>query len=400
MDATLAEWLNIMGRWIHVIAGIMWVGNSMLFNWLDRSLIPPDDKDSRQIGKTWLLHGGGFYFVEKYTSDQTPPVLHWFKWQAYTTWVTGFILLVAVYYADGGAFLLPSGSDWAEGHALWLGLGMVFGGFAVYDLAWRTPLAKRHGTLFGILSLAVLFAAVYGIHQVFNGRSAYLHVGAMLGTFMAGNVFLHITPSQKKLIGQIEAGGGYNKEMSVRAKTRSIHNNYFTFPMIFTMISNHFAGLFGHELNWLILIIIMLAGALVRHFMNIRWQFVHWQAGIAGTLGTAGVVLAAILYPVAPTAAGGAGGMDAGERVFFAEARAIIHQHCLACHSQWPTDLVLSKATGGVHFDTPAEMQRYAERILVRAVETKTMPFAGMKEMPDADREALGRWIRQGAQLE
>jgi uncharacterized membrane protein len=131
--------------------------------------------------------------------------------------------------------------------------------------------------------------------------------------------------------------------------------------------------------------------------MNIRWQFVHWQAGIAGTLGTAGVVLAAILYPVAPTAAGGA---EAGERVFFAEARAIIHQHCLACHSQWPTDLVLSKATGGVHFDTPAEMQRYAERILVRAVETKTMPFAGMKEMPDADREALGRWIRQGAQLE
>jgi uncharacterized membrane protein len=398
IDPIVAEWLNILGRWIHVIAGIMWVGNSMLFNWLDRSLIPPDDKNSRQIGKTWLLHGGGFYHVEKYTSDQVPPVLHWFKWQAYTTWVTGFILLVAVYYADGGSFLIPAGSDWTPEQALGLGLAMVFGGFLVYDLAWRTPFAKNHGTLAGVFSLVVLFGVIYGIHQVFNGRSAYLHVGAMLGTFMAGNVFLHITPSQKKLIRQINEGGGYNYAMSVRAKTRSIHNNYFTFPMIFTMISNHFAGLFGHELNWLILIIIMLAGALVRHFMNIRWHFVHWRAGIGGTLGFAGVALMAILHPGAKVQA--SSDADLGEPVSFAEARAIINNNCLACHSAWPTDLVLSKATGGVHFDSPQEIQKYADRIYVRAVETKTMPFANMKEMSDEDRQALGRWIKQGARLE
>ncbi len=397
IDPIVAEWVNILGRWIHVIAGIMWVGNSMLFNWLDRSLIPPEEKESRQIGKTWLLHGGGFYFVEKYTSDQLPPVLHWFKWQAYTTWGTGFILLVAVYYADGGNFLLPPGSSWSPLGALHLGLAMVFGGFLVYDLVWRTKFANNHATLMGIISLAALFVCVYAIHQVFNGRSAYLHVGAMLGTFMAGNVFLHITPSQKKLVNQIVAGGGYNKDFSVRAKTRSIHNNYFTFPMIFTMISNHFAGLFGHELNWLILIVIMVAGALVRHFMNIRWHFTHWLAGIGGALGVAGVILAGILYR-APAAMPGA--EDWGEPVSFAEARAIINNHCLSCHSAWPTDLVLSKATGGVHFDSPAEIQQYAERIFVRAVETKTMPFANMKEMPDEEREALGRWIRQGAKLE
>jgi uncharacterized membrane protein len=399
LDAALAEWLNILGRWIHVIAGIMWVGNSMLFNWLDRSLIPPEDKGSNQIGKTWLLHGGGFYFVEKYTSDQVPPVLHWFKWQAYTTWVTGFILLVAVYYADGGSFLLPAGSGWADHQALWLGLGFVFGGFALYDAVWRLPVAKRNSTLFGALSLGVLFLAIYAIHQVFNGRSAYLHVGAMLGTCMAGNVFLHITPSQKKLIGQIEAGGGYNKEMSVRAKTRSIHNNYLTFPMIFTMISNHFAGLFGHEYNWLVLIVIMVAGALVRHFMNIRFHFKPWLAGIGGTLATAAMVLAVLLRPPAQAVAA-EGGEDLGIPVSFAEARIIINNNCLACHSAWPTDKVLSLATGGVHFDSPEEIRKYAERIYVRAVETRTMPFAGMKEMTEEDRQALGRWIKQGAKLE
>ena len=398
MDAVLAEWLNIVGRWIHVIAGIMWVGNSMLFNWLDRSLIPPEEKDSRVIGKTWLLHGGGFYFVEKYTSDKVPAVLHWFKWQAYTTWVTGFILLVAVYYADGGSFLIPAGSEWSARGALLLGLGMVFGGFLVYDLVWRLPFVKKHDLFFGAISLLVLFAATYAIHQVFTGRSAYLHVGAMLGTFMAGNVFLHITPSQKALIKKINEGGGYDKELSSRAKTRSIHNNYFTFPMIFTMISNHFAGLFGHSLNWLILIIIMVAGALVRHFMNIRWTFYHWQAGIGGTIGVAAVALMAILHPGVKSVA--PGGEDLGELVSFAEAREVVNNHCLSCHSAWPTDKVLSLATGGVHFDHPKEIQQYADRILVRAVETKTMPFANMKEMPDVDRELLGRWIRQGAKLE
>jgi len=307
-------------------------------------------------------------------------------------------LLIAVYYADGGNFLIPAGSGWTPRAALWLGLAMVFGGFVIYDLTWRTPFAKKHNGIFGVLSLLVLFVIVYAIHQVFTGRSAYLHVGAMLGTFMAGNVFLHITPSQKALVQQINAGGGYNKELSIRAKTRSIHNNYFTFPMIFTMISNHFAGLFGHSLNWLILIIIMIAGALVRHFMNIRWQFTHWPAGIGGTLGVAGIALAAILYqaPGAPSAGGG----DWGEPVTFAEARNVINNHCLSCHSAWPTDKVLSLATGGVHFDYPKEIQQYAERIFARAVETKTMPFANMKEMSDEDRALLGRWIRQGAKLE
>lgn len=399
IDPLLAEWLNIMGRWIHVIAGIMWVGNSMLFNWLDHSLIPPDEPDSRSLGKTWLFHGGGFYHVEKYTSDTLPPVLHWFKWQSYTTWITGFTLLMAVYYSDGGAFLLPSGSSWEPAEAARLGLAFVFGGFLVYDLFWRTPLAKRYGVLAGLLSLTVLFVAIYGLHQVFNGRAAYLHTGAMLGTFMAGNVFFHIIPSQRALVRQINAGGGYNKDLAVRAKTRSIHNNYFTFPLIFTMVSNHFAGLFGHSLNWLVLLVILLTGAVVRHFLNIRWTFTHWQAGIGGTLGTAAVLVAAILYPVKP-AAGVTGAGGAGELVPFGEVRALVNRRCLTCHSAWPTQPGMLATTKGVLYDHPEDIRRHAAKILQQAVETHTMPLGNLTGMTDEERAMLGRWIRQGAKLE
>jgi len=398
IDPLWAEWLNILGRWIHVIAGIMWVGNSMLFNWLDRSLITPDDPNSRSIGKTWLFHGGGFYAVEKYSSDTLPPVLHWFKWQSYTTWITGFILLVAVYYGDGGQFLLPAGSSLPPSHALVFGLLVVFGGFVLYDLFWRTPLAKRFGFLAGLISLGLLFWLTYELHQIFNGRSAYLHIGAMIGTCMAGNVFLHIIPSQKALINQINAGGGYNKDLSVRAKTRSIHNNYLTFPMIFTMISNHFAGLFGHELNWLILIVIMVAAALVRHFMNIRWTFKPWLAGIGGTLGVAAVVLGTILY--APGRAAATTPAELGEPVSFAEARAIVHKHCISCHSKWPTFPGMEAANKGVHYDYPDEIKRHAPKMYEQAVAAPIMPMGNMTGMTDAERETLGRWIKQGAKLE
>ncbi len=399
IDPWVAEWLNIVGRWIHVIAGIMWVGNSMLFNWLDRSLIPPQENDSRTIGRTWLLHGGGFYFVEKYTSNEVPSVLHWFKWQSYTTWITGFILLVAVYYHDGGSFLLPAGSDWPPAHALYLGLGMVFGGFLVYDLFWRTPFARHHGVVAGLVSLAILFWVTYAIHQVFTGRSAYLHVGAMLGTFMAGNVFFHIIPSQKALIRQIKEGGGYNKDLSWRAKSRSIHNNYFTFPMIFTMVSNHFAGLFGHQLNWLLLIIIMLAGALVRHFLNIRWQFPRWRMGIAGTLGAAALAITLIMYPAKSTGLV-AVSEDLGEPVSFGEARAIVNKHCISCHSAWPTIPGMLAANKGVHYDRPEEIQKHAPNMYKQAVEVPIMPMGNMTGMTETEREVLGRWIKQGAKLE
>ncbi|MCB1070154.1 MAG: urate hydroxylase PuuD [Kiritimatiellae bacterium] len=401
MYPVLMEWLNVFARWIHVIAGIMWVGNSMLFNWLDRNLLSGDSLEPNKFGHTWLLHSGGFYRVEKYISSELPPVLHWFKWQSYTTWLTGFLLLVVVYYSDGGSFLIPANhSVLTPGQALALGLAVVFGGFFVYDLVWRAPFVKKHDLIFGALSIAALFVGIYALHQVFTGRSAYLHVGAMLGTFMAGNVFFHIIPSQKQMTQAIAEGKGFDMDLSNRAKQRSIHNNYFTFPLIFTMISNHFGGLYGHEWNWLILIVLMVTSALVRHFLNIRFDFKHWRAGVGGTLAAAALVLMVILNPHGAGAQPAGVGEEGGAPVTFAEARAIIQQHCLSCHSKWPTDKVLSLATGGVHYDTPEEIVAMADRIYFRAVETKTMPFNNMGTITDEERETLGRWIKQGAKLE
>jgi len=399
MSPVLLEWLNVAARWVHVIAGIMWVGNSMLFNWLDRNLLSGKNLEANKFGRTWLLHSGAFYRVEKNISSDVPPVLHWFKWQSYTTWVTGFILLLVVYYADGGSFLIPANdSALTPGGALIFGLVLIFGGFFIYDLVWRFARVKSHGTLFGAISILILFVVVYFVHQYFTGRSAYLHIGAMIGTFMAGNVFFHIIPSQKEMLKAIEEGKGFNMELSNRAKQRSIHNNYLTFPLLFTMISNHFGGLYGHEMNWLILIVIMLAGSFVRHFMNIRFHFKAWLTGVGVTLALAAAALVLIFNP--PGTSVPMGDEDLGEPVEFSTARAIINRNCLSCHSKWPTDKVLSAATGGVFYDTPEEIKSKADRIYNRAVETKTMPFNNMGDMTDKERETLGRWIKQGAKLD
>ena len=400
IDAQVAEWLNILARWVHVIAGIMWVGNSMLFNWLDRNLEKPSADTPDKFGLAWLLHSGGFYRVEKLmlSAAEMPAVLHWFKWQSYTTWITGFLLMIVVYYNDGGNFLIQAGtSSLTPLQALGLGLVTIFGGFFAYDLVWRSPLGRKCATISGVVSIAVLCGVIYGLCEVFTGRSAYMHVGALLGTFMAGNVFFHIIPSQKQLIASINAGHGFNQELADRAKQRSIHNNYFTFPLIFTMICNHFGGVYGHEFNWLLLIIIFSTCALVRHFMNIRFTFKAWIPCTAATLAVATIAIAWIVRPPEASATAVAAGDE--QPVSFAEARAIINHRCLSCHSAYPTDKVLSLATGGVHYDTPEEIRHQGERIYFRAVETKTMPFNNQSGMTDEERATLGRWIKQGMKI-
>ena len=397
LDSQVAEWLNIATRWVHVIAGIMWVGNSMLFNWLDRNLLSGGQRG--KFGETWLLHSGGFYRVEKFmlNSSEMPPVLHWFKWQSYTTWITGFLLLLVVYYADGGGFLVPA----VEGalsptKAALLGLGLIFGGFVVYDVFWRV-LGPRAPALAGALSIAGLFALTWWLCQVFTGRAAYIHIGALLGTFMAGNVFCHIIPSQKEMVAAIQAGKGFSEKLADRAKQRSIHNNYFTFPLIFTMISNHFGGIYGHDLAWLILILLMVGSALARHFLNIRFTFKAWRPCFAATLVAMTGSIAWIVKT--PEAEATPATVEGETPVSFAEARHVIHQRCLACHSIAPTDKVLSLATGGVHFDTPDEIRKYGERIHFRAVETKTMPFNNTTGITDEERALLGKWIKQGMNI-
>ena len=282
MDAsTIRELADILLRWVHLIAGIMWIGNSMLWNWLDRNLIKDADKNELHLGRIWLLHSGAFYEMEKKLlgPGQMPKVLHWFKWQSYTTWLTGFSLLVLLYWSDGASLTInPSVMRLTQVQATLIGAGVVFGGFAIYDLTWR--LLHRFERVAMAITLLLLAGVVWGLPQVFSGRAAFIHVGAMLGTCMSGNVFLHIIPSQRKLVAATQAGRAQDPADSIHAKQRSIHNNYLTFPLLFTMLSNHFSSITGSAVASSLLGVFIVCGALSRHWLNIRFTFGPWMPAL------------------------------------------------------------------------------------------------------------------------
>ena len=279
----LTLYLNLIFRFVHVLAAIMWVGSSIFFNWLDSSVTAREGSDDEKLeGDLWMIHGGGIYLVEKRRLEphEIPPVLHWFKWEAYTTWLSGFVLLLVTFY-------LGEGSQ----HILLLSL---FGGWLVYDLIWRSPLGDDQ-MVASILSFGLLMAAVYGLCEYANaGRVAFIHVGAMMGTFMAGNVFFHIIPMQKKLMAALKEGKPHDLEKSKIAKTRSRHNNYMTFPVLFIMLSNHYTPITEHWLNWIILGLFMVMLAVIKHFMNISKNFKGWLAAVVVTF----MVGSAAIYAV------------------------------------------------------------------------------------------------------
>lgn len=380
----------------------MWIGNSMLFNWLDRNLVRRTSGDERHVGAIWMVHSGGFYEVEKkyLAPAQMPEVLHWFKWQAYTTWMSGLALLVIVYYMGGGALLVdPAVSSLSPERATMVGLASVFGGLALYDGLWRSPIAKFERTA-TVLSLLLLAGAVWGLSSLLSGRAAYIHVGALLGTCMAGNVFLHIMPSQRELIAATTAGRDQDPKLSWRAKQRSIHNNYMTFPLLFIMLSNHFPSTFGHAHRAIVLGVLMVAGASVRHILNIRFGFPHWKPALAATLAASILVLTYLLVPFGAGDAAATAALAAGPPVRFADVRTVVQERCVHCHSATPKDDVFTTAPNGVIFDTPDQMHLYADRMASRAFALKTMPLANKTKMTDEERTLLGRWVAQGAHIE
>ena len=407
LNPHIMEWLNLLARWVHVIAGIMWVGNSMLFNWLDRNLRDTDLAHPAKFGETWLLHSGGFYRVEKFkaSADTLPSLLHWFKWQSYTTWISGVCLLILIYFSGQGAYLTdPAVSNLSFGDATGLALAVLAGGWMFYDLLWRVP--RLPVFIKNALTLLLIALATWLVCEQLSGRAAYLLMGALLGTIMAGNVFFHIIPSQKEMVAAIQAGQEQDMRLADRAKQRSIHNNYFTFPVIFSMLSNHYGGLYGHHLNGLILLVVFAASAGLRHFMNIRFAYPAWRLGFAGTFSLAALLLVLIFRVEDPARAAlranPAAPPDpaAGEAVALADAHAVIQLRCISCHSAAPTDPVFAAATGGVHFDTLAQIQHYAPRIKERAVLQQTMPLANKTGITTAERALLGRWIDQGARID
>lgn len=393
----MIELLDLIVRWVHVIAGIMWVGNSMLYNWIDRNLVASSDPDV--YGDIWLLHSGGFYLMEKNRGGHKPRtpghVLHWFKWQAYTTWLSGATLLVVVYYVGGRAVLTDtaalSGVASVFPSAVSFAVTIVVGAFLAYEAIWRL-LGKRAPTIAGILSLVLLVAAVELLLAKLSGRAAWVHVGAMLGTIMAGNVAFTIMPSQRELVSAMEAGRQPDQRFADAAKYRSIHNNYITFPVIALMLSAHFPSLYASPHSDLALFTILAGGAAVRWVLNSRYTFRAWKPTLAATIAA---TIATLLFLVnVPRQSPDAQHPTVlPSSVAFADARRIIDRRCAACHSATPSDVSLGVMPAGVNFDSEAQIRALISRIEERAVKTKTMPPANKTRITDAERAMLAAWI-------
>ncbi len=391
LHAYVLDWLNLGLRWAHVITGIAWIGSSFYFIWLDLRLnVPPRDPESPDVaGDLWAVHGGGFYHAQKYkvAPAELPEPLHWFKWEAYFTWLTGFLLFTVVYYANADALLVdPAVADIGKPAAIAASLLLLPAGWLVYDGLCRSGLGGRAFLLAGLL---LALALCFGLTRLFGGRGAFMQAGVMLGTVMAANVWRVIIPSQKALVAAKLKGEPPDASLGLRAKQRSVHNNYLTLPVVFAMISPHFAFLYAQERNWLVLFLLFLAGALVRHWFNLRNQ---GRNVIAWPLAALAIGVA-IAVALAPRPTGGA-------TATFAEANRVIRARCTACHSASPTHPTAPVAAAGVMLDTPREIGSWAARIHERAVVTRTMPLANFTDMTDEERALLGRWYAAGAPVD
>jgi uncharacterized membrane protein len=385
IDPYWEDWLELGFRWLHVVAGIVWIGTSFYFVALDNHLGRPRVEEEGVGGESWEIHGGGFYRISKYrvAPEELPGPLHWFKWEAYTTWLSGFGLLAVLYYASADTYLIDqSVADIPVAAAIGISLIGLAAAWVVYDLAC---LAFRSEVAVGAVLLAMTVGSAYAAGEIFSGRGAYLQVGAMLGTIMAANVLFNIIPAHWELIRAKEAGREPDTAPGLEAKRRSVHNNYLTLPVVFTMISNHFAFTYEHEHAWLVLVALALIGAWIRHFFNLR------HAGRTRWWILASAVAAAILLAVAirPDEGGGTPAAPADAE----EAVAVVQQRCVPCHSQNPTREGVDAPPAGVVLDTREQIEDQADAVEEQAVRTKAMPLGNVTGMTDAERETLGAWL-------
>jgi uncharacterized membrane protein len=385
IDAYWEDWLELGLRWLHVVAGIVWIGTSFYFVALDNHLGRPRVEEEGVGGESWEIHGGGFYRISKYrvAPAELPEPLHWFKWEAYTTWLSGFGLIVVLYYWNAETYLIDkSVADIPVAAAIGISLIGLAAAWVVYDLAC---LVFESDIVVGLLLLALVVGSAYGAGEVFSGRAAYLQVGAMLGTIMAANVLFNIIPAHWELIRAKEAGREPDPAPGLEAKRRSVHNNYLTLPVVFTMISVHFAFTYEHERAWAVLVALVLIGAWIRHFFNLR------HAGRTEWFIPITAVAAALVLAIAirPDESGGAAGRPADE----AAAVAIVQQRCVPCHAQNPTEEGFDAPPAGVLLETREQIVDQADAIDEQAVRTKAMPLGNVTGMTDEERERLGTWL-------
>ena len=390
--AYAGDWLHLVVRWLHITAAIAWVGASFYFIALDQSLRPPKRPGAEGEGvggEAWEIHGGGFYRVEKYriAPRTLPAPLAWFKWEAYTTWLTGFALLVLLYYVDPTQYLeVPGDTRFQPWELVVASLAIIGLGWLAYDALSRAFAANERALAAAIAVLTVIVAALSG--YLFSPRGAFIQVGATLGTWMAANVFFTIIPGQRALVAATAAGREPDPGPGIRGKQRSVHNNYLTLPVLFAMISQHFPFTYGHANSWVVLLGFMLLGALVRHAFNLR----HQGRDLRPTAVAVAVLGVVLIVGLAPRDQGAAGLTVAD----FPAVAKVFEARCVTCHSSHPTRQGIDAAPKGVMFDTEAEMVANGDRAYEQVVVTRAMPLGNVTGITEEERDLIGRWVRSG----
>jgi uncharacterized membrane protein len=396
MESYLLDWANLLLRWLHVITAIAWVGSSFYFVFLDSSLVPPKDAKLRAEGATgelWAVHGGGFYHPVKYAVQPPtlPPHLHWFFWESYSTWMSGFALFTVSYLWNAGTYLVDKSlMNWSPPAAVAVALSFFVVFWLLYDAICRIFGQREKGeAIVGALVLVLVCAASWLACHWFAGRAAFLLVGAMIATSMSANVFFWIIPGQKKVVKAIEAGEPVDPIHGFRGKQRSVHNTYFTLPVLFAMLSNHYGFLYTHKLNWLVLILMMFAGAAIRQFFVMRHG---WKLGRnrnpAGYALVGAVVIAATLVWLAPQASEAAKAPALAAN--YAAVRTVLEQRCYQCHG---AQLQMKN----VRLDSPEALKQHAQAVYQQAVVARTMPLNNATQITDGERALIGQWFQAGA---
>jgi uncharacterized membrane protein len=398
MESYLLDWANLLLRWVHVITAIAWVGSSFYFVFLDSSLTPPTDDELRGAGATgelWAVHGGGFYHPVKYAVQppRLPPHLHWFFWESYSTWMSGFALFTVSYLWNAGTYLIDKSlMNWAPGAAISVALTFLVVFWVVYDAICQLFGQRKNGdAIVGALVLLLVCVASWLACHWFAGRAAYLLVGAMIATAMSANVFFWIIPGQKKVIKSIEAGEPVDPVHGQRGKQRSVHNTYFTLPVLFAMLSNHYSFLYTHKLNWLVLILMMFAGAAIRQFFVMRHG---WKLGRnrhpAGYALVGVAAIAATIAWMAPDTSALAQAPAAAAS--YASVQKVLEQRCYMCHGA-------QVQMKNVRLDSPDTLKQHAQAVYQQAVVAKTMPMNNATQITEAERALIGQWFQDGAKV-
>ena len=384
MKLYLIDWLSVSLKLLHVIAGIAWIGASFYFNWLENKLNRVKNRDEI-AGHLWAVHGGGFYYLEKYKKyPQTlPEPLHWFKWEAYVTWISGILLLSVIYYFNASTYLLASESSISSTYGILSSLLGLLIFWLIYDLLCKSKLVNKSSIFIGIIFVVISLSA-YLYSNIFNPRAVYMQIGAMIGTVMVANVFFVIIPVQKKLVAACENSTEVSKELGLMGYTRSRHNNYFTLPVIFMMISGHYPTIYSGEYGWVVLIAIVGILVMIRHYFNLRGVGQAKKSLIAIIV----VSVLALIYALAPRQSQ----VQNQEAVNIEEVQLIIEKHCVSCHASEPSSAIFAVAPNGFILDTKEQIIKHKNQIYQQAVISKAMPLGNATNMTDEERDKLKVW--------